>query len=178
MINQTIQKKLSILLCLSALLTGCYYHQWYTGEAIVRQFNLYKYEIQFPLRIEARGNMHNPFDFHKYQGESSNWIYVNSLESRIDGENLIFTGGWACLRGYSAEHPMGYVEFKDGNIFIDFETPLYEKGKLIGNIPDKINGTYKLRFEKEPYVPVDISKEWPCDRTGVLIWGKEATVTP
>jgi len=117
-----------------------------------------KAQIQVLYRVSGRGNTHDPLSLAAYEYVRSDWLYVNSLDGRVEGPDI----------GLSAKpndnRPLrifeGFVSFSVDHITIELQRPKYRSDpylpylepldregrprKIEGWVPYELNGTYKL----------------------------------
>ena len=140
-----------IAMALILLLNGCgllfsAYEEKPYEEVMVFPSDAYgSYALQIAFHVTRRGgNVHDFNDLSKTEENRADWLYLNSLEGRVNADAIVYK----LFRGDTLLRPLrGSVEFSNGSIMINLQTPIYKDGKLTNHwAPYKFNGIYRLKL--------------------------------
>jgi len=119
----------------------------------------YKYEIQLVAHVLAHGNVHRPLSSEAYESDESLWIYVNSLDGRIEAKDLGVSGafrGWFPTMAYV----QGHIEFKEDLLLIALQRPIYNQKALYS----KNRGELLTVSDIDKYEPFPMNGQYPIRR--------------
>jgi protein associated with RNAse G/E len=137
------QKILPLILL---LFQGCYYDETVESKIIIRESYPYKFELEIPIHVKGRGNIHT-LDIKKIEFENSDWIYTNTINGKVTASEIIFTNYYQKTDPpWIQSNLRGYLEFFADSVSINLEIPRYIDDD---SIPEKwidynYNGKYLL----------------------------------
>ncbi|MEO6454961.1 MAG: hypothetical protein ABIN97_12845 [Ginsengibacter sp.] len=127
------------------------------NEIIAYRYSNFKYELQLKYHTTGRGNIHQ-LNLSKYEYDRSDWIYLNSLNGKINADSLVFTNYQR-----KTEYPWkqsalkGDIQFpNDTTVKLNFQLPIYDdSAKIISYVPYRFNGIYKLIIKQNTAAIID-----------------------
>jgi hypothetical protein len=142
-------KKMLIVLLLSVfLLISCYTTTKVTGINVYNFDNdNYNYEILIKTHTVGRGNLHN-MDLKKWESDSGDWIYTNSINGKILANDIIFTHWQRELEWpWNTSNIKGFIIIDEEEKTIEINLFFYDQeNQNRKDLPYELNGKYKLRI--------------------------------
>ena len=139
-----VNNKILLIFILAFILNGCYSNETVDQKVTIRNSENYAYEIQIRVQNEGRGNIHT-LDMKKYEFESSDWIYLNSKQGKIESSDIILTHFQDKTEyPWNQKELKGYIEFINDSLIIKLKKPYYAEGSEKPNywVDYKYNGKY------------------------------------
>ena len=143
-----IMKKKFVILFLSILfLISCYTTKVTGINAYNYNGDKFKYEILIKNHTVGRGNLHN-MDLKKWESNSGDWIYTNSINGKIEANSIILTHWQRELeRPWNIPNIKGFIEIDEKEKRIEINLFFYDQeNKNSKDIPYEFNGIYKLNI--------------------------------
>lgn len=137
----------AVLLSVFLTLTGCYQKESDSSSVRLKRLNGGEFEVEIPIHIEWRGNIHQ-LDASKCSFEESVWLYINAHDKIVSYENLVLTNEKGKLTfPWRQSNLRGFVRLSRDSLTIQLILPVYKDTDTLvdGWSPWDHNGNYAIK---------------------------------
>lgn len=129
------------------LFISCEQTETVEKEFVLRNSKEFKYELEIPVKIQGRGNIHS-MSVEEYNYERSYWLYFNRREGILKPSEFIISDDKEKTDSLSRfNNVKGFIRITDDSAYISLKMPRYDDSDDFPDrwIPFEFNGRYAYK---------------------------------